>query len=164
MPVVPGREHRNAPDMVPDPTLGGVGRGHGRHSGKRPGPTEWRDVAAGPERCGSTSMATSPGREGRPARLRGRQESAGPGQRGRPPQAGRQVQRQGSGNGHALGRVLGGVGEVSGAANEGPRPRLRLPPGDNWRQREASQLRTRSALCLSETALRPAAACRTAPG
>lgn len=157
MPVVPGREHRNAPDMVPDPTLGGVGRGHGRHSGKRPGPTEWRDVAAGPERCGSTSMATSPGREGRPARLRGRGRGGGP-----PRREGKCKGRE-VGTGHALGRVLGGVGEVSGAANEGPRPRLRLPPGDNGRQREASQLRTRSALCLSETTPRPAA-CRTAPG
>lgn len=64
-------------------------------------------------------MATTPGREGRQARLWGRQELAGPRAEGELPQVGWQAQRQEGGNpGHtlalsvcrevrALGRVLG---------------------------------------------------------
>lgn len=135
----------DTPGSGRDPRSGATSRQALSAAGAR----AWRPLPAGKDGrrgCGAGRSRRGRGRGGGPPRREGKCK-------------GREV-----GTGHALGRVLGGVGEVSGAANEGPRPRLRLPPGDNGRQREASQLRTRSALCLSETALRPAAACRTAPG
>lgn len=51
-------------------------------------PRRGTTVAAGPECCGSTGMADAPGRGGRRARLRGRQELAGPRAEGEAPPRG----------------------------------------------------------------------------